>query len=696
MNQDIFALCSALLITVLVGGAALQTMVNNADDIPDSFWSGDEPMTGSSFEIFNSTHLQEFFKNITIPKDPPAADPRNQTGAILRKPYWSGGATYDCYSVCLEGSSMNSIGFSVGGAKDINNFRENIDWGYLPLASDVTYEGLFYEYYFNTGQSAPCNQLFCPSYTYAVTMNPLTGELEYYMTVGLNSGLLQSEFERKKLNLVIVLDISGSMGSAFNRYYYNGVEYVDPEGHNDDWNKSKMQVACEAIVGLLSHLREDDRLGIVLFEEDASVMEELTLVRKKNMVELERRILDIRDTGGTNMDAGMQQGTQMLQAFKDADPTIYENRLLFLTDAQPNRGCISEEGLLGQVQANSENHIYTTFIGIGVDFNSDLVERISKTRGANYYSVHSSSDFLQRMDAEFEYMVTPLVFDLQMHLISEGYEIVEVFGSPDANESTGQLMKVSTLFPSAKDDNETKGGIVLLHLRKISENATLGLTVSYEDREGHLFSHEDEVTFENKEPDFFQNSGIRKGVLLVRYATLMKKWIAYQRSLVPSPYVGTWERKSLALRVSDEFKQLFTDFTHYFELEMQALGDETLQQELDVLQLLSTLDTTEIKITAADNYQTINVDSDSLINVSLAANTNWTWKIKDHDDAIIYLTESFTWMTSDDNSQLMNTWIFKADNRGNTTLLIEAQYDGELTEDDHVITPTFSLSIEVT
>jgi hypothetical protein len=38
-----------------------------------------------------------------------------------------------------------SIGFSTGGAKDINNFRENIMQGYLPLPSDVTHEGLFYD-----------------------------------------------------------------------------------------------------------------------------------------------------------------------------------------------------------------------------------------------------------------------------------------------------------------------------------------------------------------------------------------------------------------------------------------------------------------------------------------------------------------------------------------------------------------------
>jgi Ca-activated chloride channel homolog len=46
-------------------------------------------------------------------------------------------------------SSSPSIGFSAGGAKDVNSLQENILLNYLPLPSDVTYEGLFYYYHFD-------------------------------------------------------------------------------------------------------------------------------------------------------------------------------------------------------------------------------------------------------------------------------------------------------------------------------------------------------------------------------------------------------------------------------------------------------------------------------------------------------------------------------------------------------------------
>lgn len=37
-----------------------------------------------------------------------------------------------------------------GGAQDVENFRENIRGGYLPLPTDITYGGIVKSYYFDT------------------------------------------------------------------------------------------------------------------------------------------------------------------------------------------------------------------------------------------------------------------------------------------------------------------------------------------------------------------------------------------------------------------------------------------------------------------------------------------------------------------------------------------------------------------
>ena len=181
-------------------------------------------------------------------------------------------------SISSEPHTMDdSIGFAVGGAQDINNFRENIENDFLPLHTDITYEGLFYDYYFDTGKTKECKKLFCPSYSYAISEDPFSNNDEYYLSVGLNSGLKESDFQRKKLNLVVVLDVSGSMGSEFNKYYYDsfGNQIIRDDDYTENDSKTKMELANQSVTGLLDHLNYNDNLGIVLFDNRAHVSKPL-------------------------------------------------------------------------------------------------------------------------------------------------------------------------------------------------------------------------------------------------------------------------------------------------------------------------------------------------------------------------------------------------------------------------------------
>jgi Ca-activated chloride channel family protein len=289
-------------------------------------------------------------------------------------------------------SSQQTIGYSVGGAKDIDNFRENIENNYLPQLSSITYEGLFYDYYFDTGQEESSDEeMFSPSYSMASIGNSRNEENELWLSVGLNSNIKASDFSRKKLNLVVVLDISGSMNSSFRDYYYDG-ERKD----NDD--RTKLEIACETICSMIEHLEADDRFGMVLFEQSAYLAKPLNLVGKTDMKKIQQHIMDLQTLGGTNMEAGMREGTKLFDPYLQADKQEYENRVIFLTDAMPNRDQTDKYALWGMLKENSEKGLYSTMIGVGVDFQSELVEAISKVEGANYYSIHTAADFKKRLD----------------------------------------------------------------------------------------------------------------------------------------------------------------------------------------------------------------------------------------------------------------------------------------------------------
>ena len=522
--------------------------------------------------LFSSTYdkIDDWDENATKP-------------SYIEKNFNCSGMIKSVQSMAMPAPMMakRRLGFSVGGAKDSDNFYENIKKGYLPKISSITYEGVFYDHYFKLPRQE-CKELFCPSYETAVRKNPFSEEKEYYVAVGLDSNLDANSFKRRKLNLVVVLDISGSMGSRFDRYYYDGGVKKEAEG-----KKTKMQIANQSIVNMMAHLKDEDSFGVVLFDNDAYLAKPLREIKYTDMNAIKSHVLELRPRGGTNWSSGYKKG---LDLFKEIDKSA-ENRIIFITDAMPNRGELRKDRLFGMVKEASKRGIYTTFIGVGVDFNSDLVEYISKTRGANYYSVHSNKEFKKRLDDEFDYMVTPLVFDLKLKLSSNNFEIEKVFGAPKAKEHTGEILEVDTLFPSSSKDKKVKGGVILVKLKKIGSGKNLELKVSYKDRDGKNYSNSKKVSF--KDGEYFAGSGVRKAVILSDFVSLMKNFLVDARKscndrvnfpfkpypmlkkrclippVLPDHISSTWERKSCKLEVSDGYKKLFYIFFKRFDMSLK-------------------------------------------------------------------------------------------------------------------------------
>ena len=502
-------------------------------------------------------------------------------------------------------TSSGNIGFSVGGSKNIENFRKNIENGYFPISTDITYNGLFYDYYFDTGVSKKSNELFSPAYSKAVSKDPISGKSEFYMTVGLNSNIKESDFKRKKQNIVVVLDISGSMDSSLDSYYYdkNLLDYVNPDTY-----KSKMKLANESVNLMLDKLKDDDRFGMVLFDDRAYLGKKLSLVGETDIKALKNHISEIEANGGTNFEAGYTKATELFDKELLSD-SEYDNRIIIITDAMPNTGNTSKYGLLNYIEENANKNIYTTFLGVGVDFNTNLIEHISNVKGANYYSISSSSQFKKILSEDFEYMVTPLVFDLNLDFKSNGYDIEQVYGTDSGKKSTGNIMKVNTLFPAkTEEDKGTKGGVILLKLKKKEQSNSdeIKLEVSYTDREGRKHSNSQEVRFDKNE-EFYENTGIRKSIMLTRYVNTLKNWILYERSKEDKRFyidrevgitdciytkdeiyriLGEHERTSVALKVSDEYKQIFRDLKAYMENEKKQVKDNDLKQEIELLDKL--------------------------------------------------------------------------------------------------------------
>ena len=489
-------------------------------------------------------------------------------------------------------STDSSIGLSTGGAKDINNYRDNLYNGYFPLQSDITYEGLFYEYFFDTKTNSVNGDkdLFYPSASTSISSDPISNNDEYYLSVGLNSNIKKSDFKRKKLNLVIVLDISGSMSGSIDEYYYDG-------NYEKEDYKTKMKLAEESLNVLIDQLEDYDSLGIVLFDDDAYLAKPLNKISKTNIKTLKKHILEVKENGGTNFEAGYKKALKVFDKYGVGDTDEYENRIIVITDAMPNIGATTNSELLNMMRDAQDGDINTTFIGVGVDFNSDVVKNITNVRGANYYKVSSEEEFKKRMGEEFEYMVTPMVYDLNMSINSNNFKLEKIYGTDDIDsENSNTIMHVNTLFPSNSSDNgEVKGGIILVKLKKIGKGNDLKINLDWNSIKDKKTNNSLEVKF--KDNNYYDNTGIRKAIVLSRYTNMVKDWIAYDRDennrFLIDKYTGIIdydkryssrnERKSAHIRVSSMYRDNFINLKKYMNDEIKELDDSTMKQEIEMI-----------------------------------------------------------------------------------------------------------------
>ena len=146
------------------------------------------------------------------------------------------------------------------------------------------------------------------------------------------------------------------------------------------------------------------------------------------------------------------------------------------------------------------------------------------------------------------------------------------------------------------------------------ENGELKLTVSFKDRNNKSYKDEQSVTFKETEEEYYDNTGIRKAIVLVRYVNVLKNWILYERSnnkdflILPVSGIidgykydesfiilklGEHERTSVPLSVSKEYKEIFTDLKSYIEKENKELKDDTFDKEYKVLDLLVEYDSSK-------------------------------------------------------------------------------------------------------
>ena len=183
---------------------------------------------------------------------------------------------------------------------------------------------------------------------------------------------------------------------TFSCWYYHprtpqtlaGSQFTQPPSTSDE-KLSKLDVAKGCLLTLLDQLKPTDSFGLVLFDHTVQVLQKLVKVSDLNMAQLKVEINKLVPKGGTNMKTGnyllshhclylvlfiylfcifvqigFNAAWELYNALKKEYKQGKENRIMFLTDARPN----STDGIFSACKEAAASRIYTSFIGVGIDF----------------------------------------------------------------------------------------------------------------------------------------------------------------------------------------------------------------------------------------------------------------------------------------------------------------------------------------
>eukprot|EP01130_Rhizamoeba_saxonica_P010810 TRINITY_DN4457_c0_g1_i1.p1 TRINITY_DN4457_c0_g1~~TRINITY_DN4457_c0_g1_i1.p1 ORF type:complete len:367 (-),score=83.18 TRINITY_DN4457_c0_g1_i1:558-1658(-) len=302
-------------------------------------------------------------------------------------------------------------------ASDINSFRASLESNQLPKStSAITYGGLLNEHYF----SGPVSDLPLDVFTDTCW--------DAEENVGWIGCYIRSKYDgnpiRKPINLVIVLDISGSMSDTL----------VAPITENDLYTlPSKMDVSKRAIRNLGTILIPGDRIAIVTFHEDSTVVTDFLEVCEDLGKKISELMEDVSPGGGTILASGMQTATNLLNTFLQNNPDIgdCENRIVFFTDmCDTSEDELGPATLMGMALNNAKNCLHTSYIGVGVDFDVDVTDAITRVKGSNYFCLFSEEDFENMLNTEFNYNFFPSAFDVSLKITTSEDNIIDsIYGT---------------------------------------------------------------------------------------------------------------------------------------------------------------------------------------------------------------------------------------------------------------------------
>jgi len=187
-------------------------------------------------------------------------------------------------------------------------------------------------------------------------------------TTGANAGLV-----RLPANVTLVIDRSGSMQG------------------------SRIQQAKAAAGFVLDNMQDGDRFSLVTYSSDSMVDISSTVVNPTSRARIKQTIENLNVGGGTCVSCGLESGR--LQA-KSADFGDGVSRIILFSDGQANSGITDSDQLGTLARSIEQQGVTVTTIGVGLDYNEELMSQIAVSGNGNHYFVEDPASLSTTLASE--------------------------------------------------------------------------------------------------------------------------------------------------------------------------------------------------------------------------------------------------------------------------------------------------------
>lgn len=289
---------------------------------------------------------------------------------------------------------------------------------------------------------------------------------EAVLQVGFSTALANDRQQLRPLNLALVIDKSGSMADA-----------------------DKMSRVRESLVELISHLRESDRISIVVFDTEARVL--VPSCNPYDREGIKRLIRQIEPGGGTNIHGGLILGYEEAEKYYQPNAT---NRVILLTDGIANYGVTDPVQIACDSLQYNRRGIDLSTIGVGRDLNEDLLRQLARSGRGLFHFVAEAQDIRKVFVDEVQSLVSPVARDPNLTIeYDSGLQLAQLYGYEPQLKRNGVMLRLDNM-------NNGLTQVVMLRFRIApwpAENARLPVRVrlSYYDLEQKRQVYKEEQAF---------------------------------------------------------------------------------------------------------------------------------------------------------------------------------------------------------